>query len=163
LVELQIDPRLESMIRPKALGLHSIWNAILRIAFSIWFLRQDGTSSIGGFKRRTRGRLGTTREDFKTTQGSAGVPSSLGMLQVPLRAFGLQCSRTLGNYPSRPPRLLEAILLEYKVLGVYGHPWAHYSGGYQDRLLDGPLGLLDLCYTTPDGVERKDYGGRVLG
>jgi hypothetical protein len=24
----------------------------------------------------------------------------------------------------------------------YGHPWAHYSGGYQDRLLGGPLGLL---------------------
>jgi hypothetical protein len=33
--------------------------------------------------------LGTTREDFKTTQGSAGVPSSLGMLQVCLRTFGL--------------------------------------------------------------------------
>jgi hypothetical protein len=45
----------------------------------------------------------------------------------------------------------------------YGPPWAHYLGGYQDRLLDGPLGLLDLCYTAPDGVERKDYGGGVLG
>jgi hypothetical protein len=45
----------------------------------------------------------------------------------------------------------------------YGHPWAHYSGGYQDRLLDRPLGLLDLCYMTPDGVEHKDYGGGVLG
>jgi hypothetical protein len=45
----------------------------------------------------------------------------------------------------------------------HGHPWAHYSGGYQDRLLGGPLGLLDLCYTAPDGVERKDYGGGVLG
>jgi hypothetical protein len=45
----------------------------------------------------------------------------------------------------------------------YGHPWAHYSGGYQDRLLGGPLGLLDLCYTTPDGVERKDHEGGVLG
>jgi hypothetical protein len=44
----------------------------------------------------------------------------------------------------------------------YGHPWAHYSGGYQDRLLVGTLGLLDLCYTAPDGVGRKDYGG-VLG
>jgi hypothetical protein len=21
----------------------------------------------------------------------------------------------------------------------YGHPWAHYSGGHQDRLLGGPL------------------------
>jgi hypothetical protein len=41
------------------------------------------------FKGRTRGRLGTTWEDFKTTQGSAIVPSSLGMLQVFLRTFGL--------------------------------------------------------------------------
>jgi hypothetical protein len=45
----------------------------------------------------------------------------------------------------------------------YGHPWAHYFGGYQDRLLGGPLGLPDLCYTTPDGMERKDHGGGVLG
>jgi hypothetical protein len=34
---------------------------------------------------------------------------------------------------------------------------------YQDRLLGGPLGLLDLGHTTPDGVGRKDYGGGVLG
>jgi hypothetical protein len=26
----------------------------------------------------------------------------------------------------------------------YGPPWAHYLGGYQDRLLGGPLGLPDL-------------------
>jgi hypothetical protein len=31
----------------------------------------------------------------------------------------------------------------------YGHPWTHYPSGYQERLLGGPLGLLDLCYTTP--------------
>jgi hypothetical protein len=45
----------------------------------------------------------------------------------------------------------------------YGPPWAHYLGGYQDRLLNGPLGLLGLCHTAPDGVRRKDYGGEVLG
>jgi hypothetical protein len=45
----------------------------------------------------------------------------------------------------------------------YGPPWAHCLGGYQDRLLSGPLGLLGLCHTTPDGVGRKDYGGEVLG
>jgi hypothetical protein len=45
----------------------------------------------------------------------------------------------------------------------YGPPWAHYLGGYQDRLLGGPLGLLDLGHTAPDGVGRKDYGGEVLG
>jgi hypothetical protein len=45
----------------------------------------------------------------------------------------------------------------------YGPPWAHYLGGYQDRLLGGPLRLPDLCRTVPDGVRRKDYGGEVLG
>jgi hypothetical protein len=44
----------------------------------------------------------------------------------------------------------------------YGPPWAHYLGGYQDRLLGGPLGLLGLCHMTPDGMRRKDYGGEVL-
>jgi hypothetical protein len=45
----------------------------------------------------------------------------------------------------------------------YGPPWDHYLGVYQDRILGGPLGLLGLCHTTPDGVGRKDYGGEVLG
>jgi hypothetical protein len=45
----------------------------------------------------------------------------------------------------------------------YGPPWAHYLGGYQDRLLGGPLVLPGLRYTAPDGVEDKDYGGEVLG
>jgi hypothetical protein len=45
----------------------------------------------------------------------------------------------------------------------YGPPWAHYLGGYQDRLLGGPLGLPGLCYTAPEGVEHKDYTGVVLG
>jgi hypothetical protein len=45
----------------------------------------------------------------------------------------------------------------------YGPPWAHYLGGYQDRLLGGPLGLPGLRYTALDGVEHKDYGGEVLG
>jgi hypothetical protein len=43
----------------------------------------------------------------------------------------------------------------------YGPPWAHYLGGYQDRLLGGPLGLLDLRCTTPADVKHKDYGGEV--
>jgi hypothetical protein len=38
----------------------------------------------------------------------------------------------------------------------YGPPWAHYLGGYQDRLLGGPLGLPGLRYTAPEGVEHKD-------
>jgi hypothetical protein len=45
----------------------------------------------------------------------------------------------------------------------YGPPWAHCLGGYQDRLLGGPLGLPGLRYTAPEGVEHKDYTGVVLG
>jgi hypothetical protein len=87
------------------------------------------------------------------------------MLQILLRTFGLWYSGTLEDYSSRSSRLLEVILLDYKVLGglSYGPPWAHYLSGYQDRLLGGPLGLPDLCRTVPDGVRRKEYGGEVLG
>jgi hypothetical protein len=69
------------------------------------------------------------------------------------------------DYSLRPSRLLEAIFLDYKVLGglSYGPPWAHYLGGYQDRLLGGSMGLPGLSYTAPDGMEHKDYGGEVLG
>jgi hypothetical protein len=87
------------------------------------------------------------------------------MLQVLLRTFGLYYPGTHEDYSSRPSRLLETILLDYKVLGglSYGPPWAHCLCGYQDRLLGGPLGLLGLCHTAPDGVRRKDCGGEVLG
>jgi hypothetical protein len=36
----------------------------------------------------------------------------------------------------------------HKELVSYGPPWAHYLGGYQDRLLGGPLGLPDLSCTA---------------
>jgi hypothetical protein len=87
------------------------------------------------------------------------------MIQAFLRNFGLWNLGTLKVYSPRPSRLLEDILLDYKVLKgfSYGHPWAHYSGGYWDRLLRGPLGVLDLGCTAPDGVERKAYRGLVLG
>jgi hypothetical protein len=45
----------------------------------------------------------------------------------------------------------------------YGPPWAHCLGGYQFRLLGGPLGLPGLRYTALEGVEHKDYIGVVLG
>jgi hypothetical protein len=80
------------------------------------------------FERSTRGHLGTTGEYFKTTHRLAGVPSSLRMIQAFLGTFGLWNSGTLKGYSLRPSRLLEDILLDYKVLrGLsYGHPWAHY-------------------------------------
>jgi hypothetical protein len=84
---------------------------------------------------------------------------SLPFFQVLRSSKNFQWSKTqkqafqeLKNYLSNMTQLLS-----------YGPPWAHYLGGYQDRLLGGPLGLLGLCNTTPDGVGRKDYGGEVLG
>jgi hypothetical protein len=46
------------MIRLKARGLHSIWNAILRIAFSIWFLHQDNTSTVEDLQEKNSGTPG---------------------------------------------------------------------------------------------------------
>jgi hypothetical protein len=63
--------------------------------------------------------------------------------------------------PAFEPRVVGSSLLIGPV--SYGPPWAHYLGGYQDRLLGGPLGLPGLCYTKPEGVEHKDYTGVVLG
>jgi hypothetical protein len=58
LAELQIDPQLESTIRPKARGLHSIWNVILQITFSIWFLLQDNVSTIEDLQEENLRMLG---------------------------------------------------------------------------------------------------------
>jgi hypothetical protein len=56
-----------------------------------------------------------------------------------------------------------AVRASVEAVVSYGPPWAHYLGGYEDRLLGGSLGLPGLCHTAPDGVRRKDYGGEVLG
>jgi hypothetical protein len=67
LAEFQIDPQLESTIRPKARGLHSIWNAILRITFSIWFLLQDQASIIEDLQEensRTLGNYSRRLQDY---------------------------------------------------------------------------------------------------
>jgi hypothetical protein len=112
LAELQIGPQLEYAIRPKAQGLHSIWNVILQIAFSIWFVIKTTRVLLKTFERSTRGRLGTTREDFKTTQRSAGVPSSLWIIQAFIEDFrpvelgdaqGLlaKAIKTTRRYPAR--------------------------------------------------------------
>jgi hypothetical protein len=97
LAELQIDPQLECTILPKARGLHSIWNAILGIAFPYGSFVKTTQVLLKTFKRRTRERLGTTREDFKTTQGLAGVPSNLVMLQVLLRTLACRARGRLGT------------------------------------------------------------------
>jgi hypothetical protein len=78
--------------------------------------------------------------------------------------IGNLCHRSIGRMPSDRSLLsLDASLaIPTRVLS-YGPPWAYYLGGYQDRLLGGPLGLPGLCHTAPDGVRRKDYGAEVLG
>jgi hypothetical protein len=67
--------------------------------------------------------------------------------------------------PNTPSRVSQKLIATATLLRAMsnGPPWAHYLGGYQDRLLGAPLGLPDLCRTLPNGVRRKDYGGEVLG
>jgi hypothetical protein len=77
LAEFQIDPQLESTIRPKARGLHSIWNAILRIAFSIWFLPQDKASTIEDLQEessRTLGNYSKRLQDYSEISWSTFQP-----------------------------------------------------------------------------------------
>jgi hypothetical protein len=123
LTKLQIDPQLESTIRPKAWGLHSIWNAILRIAFSIWFLHQYNTSTIEDLREKNSGTLGNYSrrlQDYSRISWSTFQPRDDSST---LEDFRLVELRMLKNYSPRPSRLLENILLDYKVLrGLsYGH------------------------------------------
>jgi hypothetical protein len=59
------------------------------IALPYKFRLQDNTGIVEDLQGQNSRSLGTTREDFRITQGLAGVPSSLGMLQVFLRTFDL--------------------------------------------------------------------------
>jgi hypothetical protein len=89
LVELQTDPQLESRIRPKVRGLHSIWNAILRIAFSIWFLLQDNTSTIEDLQgkiSRTLGNYSRRLQDYSRINWSTFQPRDASSI---LEAFWL--------------------------------------------------------------------------
>jgi hypothetical protein len=77
LAELQIDPQLESTIRPKARGLHPIWNEILRITFSIWFLLQYNASTIEDLQEensRTLGNYSKRLQDYTRISWSTFLP-----------------------------------------------------------------------------------------
>jgi hypothetical protein len=50
---------------------------------------QDNMGIVEDLQGQHSRMLGTTREDFKTAQTSAGVHSSLGMLRLLLRTFDL--------------------------------------------------------------------------
>jgi hypothetical protein len=165
LTELQIDPQLESMIRPKARGLHSILNAILWITFSIWFLLQDDASTIEDLQEensRTLGDYSRRFQDYSRISWSTFQPRDASSI---LEDSWLVVLGDAWELLVKAVKTTRTILLDYKVLGglSYGHPWVHYLGGYQDWPLGGPLGLPDLCYMAPDVVEHKDCSGGVLG
>jgi predicted ATP-grasp superfamily ATP-dependent carboligase len=65
------------MIRPKAQGIHSIWNAILRITFSIWFILQDNVSTIEDLQEensRTLGDYSRRLQDYSRISWSTFQP-----------------------------------------------------------------------------------------
>jgi hypothetical protein len=88
LQELQMDPQPKSTTQPKARGLLRM-ECDFAIALPYRLRLQDNTGIVEDLQEKHSRMLGTTREDFKITQISAGVPSSLGMLQVFLRTFDL--------------------------------------------------------------------------
>jgi hypothetical protein len=135
----------------------------IALPYKLWL--QHNTSIVEDFQEqnsRTLGDYSRRLQDYSNISWSTFQRRDASSI---LEDFQLIVLGTFEDYSSRSSKLLEAILLDYKVLGglSYGPPWAHHLGGYQDRLLGGPLGLPGLCRTTPDGVRRKDYGGEVLG
>jgi hypothetical protein len=88
LQELQMDPQPESITQPKARGLlHMECDFAITPPYQLRL--QDNTGIVEDLQEQHSRTLGTTQEDFRITQISAGVPSSLGMLQVFLRTFDL--------------------------------------------------------------------------
>jgi hypothetical protein len=88
LPELQMDPQPESATQPKARGLLHM-ECDFAIALPYQLRLQDNTGIVEDLQEQHSRTLGTTREDFKITRISAQVHSSLGLLQVLLRTFGL--------------------------------------------------------------------------
>jgi hypothetical protein len=139
--------------------------AIIRITFSIWFLRQDNTTAIEDLQEensRTLGDYSRRLQDYSRISWSTFQPWDASNT---LEEFWLVVLGDTWELLVKAIKTTQNFLLDYKVLGglSYGHPWARYSSGYLDRLLGGPLGLLDLCYTVPVRMERKDYRGIVFG
>jgi hypothetical protein len=88
LPKLQMDPQPESTTQPKARGLlHMECN--FAIALPYQFQLQGNTGIVEDLQGQHSRTLGTTREDFRIAQTSAGVHSSLGMLRLLLRTFDL--------------------------------------------------------------------------
>jgi hypothetical protein len=88
LPEFQMDPQPESATLPKARGLLHM-ECDFAIALPYQLRLQDNTGIVEDLQEQHSRMLETTREDFRITQISAGVHSSLGMLQILLRTFSL--------------------------------------------------------------------------
>jgi hypothetical protein len=86
--ELQMDPQPEPTTQPKAQGLlHMECDFAIALPYQLRLQDNAGISEdLRGQHSRT---LGTTREDFRIAQTSAGVHSNLGMLRLLLRTFHL--------------------------------------------------------------------------
>jgi hypothetical protein len=84
----QMDPQPESTTQPKARGLLHM-ECDFAIALPYLFRLQDNLDIVEDLQGQHSRTLGTTREDFKIAQISAGVHSSLGMLRLLLRTFDL--------------------------------------------------------------------------
>jgi hypothetical protein len=59
----------------------------IALPYQLWL--QDNAGIVEDLQEQHSRTLGTTREDFRIVQISAGVHSSLGMLQLFLRTFDL--------------------------------------------------------------------------
>jgi hypothetical protein len=84
--KLQMDPQLESTTQPKARGLLHM-ECDFAIALPYRLRLQDNTGIVQDLQGQHSRTLGTTQEDFRIAQTSAGVHSSLGMLRLLLRTF----------------------------------------------------------------------------
>jgi hypothetical protein len=83
--KLQTDPQPESTTQPKARGLLHM-ECDFAIALPYQLRLQDNTGNVEDLQGRHSRTLGTTREDFRIAQTSAGVHSSLGMLRLLVKA-----------------------------------------------------------------------------
>jgi hypothetical protein len=88
LPKLQMDRQPESTTQPKARGLLHV-ECDFAIALPYQFRLQDITGIVEDLQGQHSMTLGTTREDFRIAQTSAGVHSSLGRLRLLLRTFDL--------------------------------------------------------------------------
>jgi hypothetical protein len=88
LPKLQVDPQPEYTTQSKARGLLDM-ECDFAIALPYQLRLQDNTGIVEDLQGQHSKSLGTTREDFRIAQTSAGVHSSLGMLRLLLRTFDL--------------------------------------------------------------------------